>query len=224
MTENEGVAALANPAQLNTRELLEHLEGLDPSTPGLEQLDIDTIAANVDPDALGKQDFSRLLTALERLRAEGAALDVSQVEPTTFAKLIGRASKSQLADVLGKPRLRAVILDEIFRRMGDHLRADQAADTNAVVHWRFTGGTGAGEFDRYETTIKNGSCTAGQYDTAGPERHARVTITLAPSEFLQLIIGRVSAPLLFMTGKLKVKGDLAFAAGLMGLFDLPKAD
>jgi hypothetical protein len=27
---------------------------------------------------------------------------------------------------------------------------------------------------------------------------------------------------LFVTGKIKVKGDLAFAAGLVGYFDLPK--
>lgn len=224
MTEDEGIAALADPAQFSTRELLELLEGLNPSAPGLDTLDVDAIAANVDPDELGKRDFSRLLAALDRLRAEGSALDVGRVEPITFARLIGRVSKAQLADVLGQPRLRAVILDEIFRRMSDHLRVEQAASTNALVHWRFTGGSGEGEFDRYETTIANGSCTAGRYAATGQQSRPRVTITLAPSDFLQLIIGRASAPLLFMTGKLKVKGDLAFAAGLMSLFDLPKAD
>ncbi len=38
-------------------------------------------------------------------------------------------------------------------------------------------------------------------------------------------IGRLvdaSAPVLFMTGKLKIRGDLAFAAGLTGYFHLPR--
>jgi putative sterol carrier protein len=48
-------------------------------------------------------------------------------------------------------------------------------------------------------------------------------VTLAPVEFLKLVTGNASAPLLFMSGKLKVAGDLGFAAGLTSLFNIPKA-
>ena len=48
-------------------------------------------------------------------------------------------------------------------------------------------------------------------------------MTLTPADFLKLATGNASAPVLFMTGKLKVKGDLGFAAGFMSLFNIPKA-
>jgi putative sterol carrier protein len=89
----------------------------------------------------------------------------------------------------------------------------------AVVHWRFTEGSGQGGYDRYESVISRGECSTGRDKTAEP----RVTITVGPYDFLRLITSHASAPVLFMTGKLKVRGDLAFAAGMMGLFDLPRA-
>ncbi|WP_020499408.1 SCP2 sterol-binding domain-containing protein [Sciscionella marina] len=225
MANNDRAEALANPASLRTKQLLDLLDTLGPESPELAALDTEAVAANIDPNTLGKGDLTRLLLAIDRLSSGGGNVDVTQVQPATFARLIGRASKGQLADVLGKPRLRTVILDEIFRRMGEHLRADRAADTRAVVHWRFTGGSGEGGYDRYETVIENGSCAVRKCpNTQGRGATPRVSITLAPADFLQLITGKASAPLLFVTGKLKVKGDLAFAAGMMGLFDLPKAD
>ncbi|MGH3492061.1 MAG: SCP2 sterol-binding domain-containing protein [Sciscionella sp.] len=68
--------------------------------------------------------------------------------------------------------------------------------------------------------IAEGQCHA----TEGRANAPRVTITLSPTDFLRLIAGTASAPMLFMTGKIKIKGDLAFAAGLMSLFDLPRAE
>lgn len=224
MTEDERARALANPESIDAKRLIDLLEELRPDSPEIPTLDIDALTATVDPNELNKTDFSRLLLAIDRLRQGGAELDISQVQPNTFARLIGRASKSQLNDLLEKTELRTVILDEIFRRMGEHLREDRAATVEALVHWRFTGGSGEGGYDRYETLISEGSCTVGKPQRGGGKTHPRVSITLTPTDFLQLITGKASAPLLFVTGKLKVKGDLAFAAGLMGLFDLPKAD
>ena len=85
-----------------------------------------------------------------------------------------------------------------------------------MIHWRFPAGS---DYQRYETAIADGVCTT----VAGKSEQARVTITMHPYEFLCLITGNASAPVLFMTGRLKVRGDLAFAAGLMSLFDLPRA-
>jgi alkyl sulfatase BDS1-like metallo-beta-lactamase superfamily hydrolase len=137
----------------------------------------------------------------------------------TFARLITRASTDQVQGILARPELRTRVLNEIFRRMGDHLRADRATHTRAVVHWRLTGGTGEGGYDRYETIIENGTCALHRESTRDP----RVTITVHPVDFLRLITNNASGAVLFMTGKLKIKGDLGFAAGLTSLFDLPRA-
>jgi alkyl sulfatase BDS1-like metallo-beta-lactamase superfamily hydrolase len=134
----------------------------------------------------------------------------------TFVWFVSRASATQLADLMSHPHLRHVVFDEIFRRMSEHLDPVKAATVRAVVHWRFT--DGADGYDRFETVIANGVCTSG----TEPTDDARVTITLAPAEFLRVVTGGVSVAGLFMRGKVKVKGDIAFAAGLINYFDLPR--
>jgi putative sterol carrier protein len=204
--------------RLRPDELVDLVDGLDPSEPGLAGLDVDVIGRLIDPRKLGKDGFVRILSALDRLAGQGADVDLSKMGAETFARIITRASTDQVQGVMVRPELRARMLDEIFRRMGDHLRADRAAHTNAVVHWRLTGGAGEGGYDRYETIIADGTCTVNHERTQDP----RVTITMHPVDFLRLITRNASAPLLFMTGKVKVKGDLGFAAGMTNLFDLPK--
>jgi hypothetical protein len=205
-------------ARLHPDRLVELLDGLAPDHPGLADLDINTIGQVIDPRALSREQFVRLLATLDRLAGLGANVDLSRMDAPTFARIISRASTDQVQGALGRPELRTRILNEIFRRMGDHLRTDRAARIRAVVHWRLTGGTGDGGYDRYETVIEDGACVVHSRST----RDARVTITLHPVDFLRLITNNASGPVLFMTGKLKIKGDLGFAAGLTSLFDLPR--
>lgn len=205
--------------RLDPAAVLALLDGLDPNDPALADLDINVIGQVVDPRRLGRADFVRLLAALDRLAGVGADVDLSRMDARTFARIIGRASGDQVQGVLARPELRARILDEIFRRMSDHLRADRAAGTTGVVHWRLTGGSGDGGYDRWETVISDGTCVVHRESTRDP----RVTITVHPADFVKLITNNASGPVLFLTGKLKIKGDLAFAAGLTSLFDLPRA-
>ena len=57
--------------------------------------------------------------------------------------------------------------------------------------------------------------------TDEPSWSPRVTLTTDGVDFLKLVTGNVSGPKLFMTGRLKVEGDLMFAAGAAALFRLP---
>ena len=203
--------------KLSPSQLIELLERLDPASARLEQIDIDAIGRAVDPKRLRDGEFRMLIEQVDRL--VGAGVDLSRMGARTFAGLIGRASKKQLTEVLAKPDLRELILDEVFRRMRSHLRVEKTRDVEAVVHWRFPSEPGADDYERYETVIERGECTSRREQTGSP----RVTITVCPYDFLRLITNNASAPVLFMTGKLKVRGDLAFAASMMGLFDLPRA-
>lgn len=195
------------------------LDGLDPADPALAELDINVIGRVVDPRSLGREEFVRLLAALDRLAGLGAHVDLSRMDARTFARIIGRASTAQITGVLARPELRTRILEEIFRRMSEHLRTERAATVRAVVHWRLTGGSGEGGYDRWETVIEDATCVIRRESTRDP----RVTITAHPVDFLKLITNNASGPVLFLTGKLKIKGDLGFAAGLTSLFDLPRA-
>lgn len=191
------------------------LDALDHVAP--DGLDVNTVADAIDPRELGRDDFRRLLESLMRLSEDAPALSLAKVDPTRFATLVSRASRPQLEAVVASLELRERVLDEIFARMGAHLRVDRPLE--AVIHWRLSGGTGAGGYDRYATTISGGSCTVSRtVEGARP----RVTITLSPVDFFRLITHQATPAVLFVTGKIKVKGDLAFAAGLIGYFDLPK--
>lgn len=205
---------------LTPGQLVALVDGLDPDSADLTAVDLDAIARSIDPATLRKHELTTLLAAIDRIGRANPELDLGAVGAGTFARLISRASKDQIQAFMLRPEIRRMVLDQVFlHRMPKHLRAERTKDKHAVAHFRISGGAGDGGYDRYEVVIDHGSCTV----TTDPAAKAQATITLGPVELLRLITGNASAPVLFMTGKLKVRGDLAFAAGLMGLFDLPTA-
>ncbi|WP_410660202.1 SCP2 sterol-binding domain-containing protein [Amycolatopsis sp. lyj-112] len=203
---------------LTGRALVDALERIEPDSAEAHALDVNEVAGAIDPKDLGKDDVRRLLAALGRLAESAPAFDLRKVDPARFANLVARASRTQLESVVAERPLRERVLREIFDRMGAHIRQDRAKTLHAVVHWRLSDGTGDGGYDRYETVISHGECTVGRDMKEKP----RVTITIAPVDFFRLITHQATPAVLFVTGKIKVKGDLAFAAGLIGFFDLPK--
>lgn len=216
MSEPQGAGA--ELGALKPRELVELLDRMNPADVAAQNIDVDAIGRAIDPRKLRRNDLSALLSAIARLAEAGADVDLSKMGPDTFAKIITEASREQLQAVLADPGLRARIVGEIFRRMGDHVRADRARGVDAVVHWRLSEGTGAGGYDRWETVIADSACSVNREMAGKP----KATITLSPADFLKLVTQNASAPVLFLTGKLKVRGDLAFAAQLSALFDLPR--
>jgi putative sterol carrier protein len=142
--------------------------------------------------------------------------EFASVDPARFAELVKGASRDQLTELMAGPD-RSKILDEIFRRFTTQFRADRAGDTSAVIHWHL-GGRADGVDDHFEVVVADGACTISETPAAEPN----LAITMAGAEFLQLLSGAANPMMLFMTGKLKAKGDLALAANLANLFDLPK--
>jgi putative sterol carrier protein len=143
--------------------------------------------------------------------------DFTSVDPKKFAQIVKSTPDSQLAEVM-QSDLRAKILDEVFGRMPASFRADRAGSTNAVIHWVITGRPDGGA-DTYEVVIADGACTVS--DT--PQKEPRLTVTLGPVDFLKVVSSNANPVMMFMTGKLKAKGDLGLAANIANLFDLPKA-
>jgi hypothetical protein len=141
----------------------------------------------------------------------------SNVDPEQFAKLVKSTPDAQIAQVM-QSEARGKILDEVFTRMPTLFRPDRAGATNAVVHWNITGRPDGGT-DTYEVVIENGTCTTS--DKA--ERDPKLALTMGPVDFLKIITGAGNPVMMFMTGKLKAKGDLGLAANIANLFDMPKA-
>ena len=66
----------------------------------------------------------------------------------------------------------------------------------------------------------DGACRAGD----SPEREPKVTIKVGGVNFLKLAAGKTSGPVLFMTGKLKLEGDVMLASRLTSFFRIPSAN
>jgi putative sterol carrier protein len=141
----------------------------------------------------------------------------ANVEPKEFAKLVKSTPDDKIAEVMSGD-LRGKILSEVFNRMPSLFRADRAGSTNSVIHWNITGRPDGGT-DTYEIVIENGACTVS--DT--PQRDPKLSLTMGPVEFLKIVSGGANPVMMFMTGKLKAKGDLGLAANIANLFDIPKA-
>lgn len=151
-------------------------------------------------------------------RADDAtqAIDTGQVDAEEFARHLGSVTDDQLEEMMSGP-LRDQILAEVFARMERHFRADAAGATEAVIRWRI-GGHADGGHAEYETVIAAGACTVREGFAADS---ARVTFTIDGPDFLRLVTGHAAGPMLFMTGKLKIEGDMMFAAGTASLFRIP---
>ena len=144
-------------------------------------------------------------------------IDPSRIDANELAKNMAQATDEQLEGLMSGP-MREQILSEVFRRMEEHFRADAARDTDAVIHWRIGGRADSGH-DEFETVIAGGSCRVSEgFQSDG----ARVTFTIGGADFLRLVTGNAAGPMLFMTGKLKIEGDMMFAASTASLFTIPK--
>jgi putative sterol carrier protein len=146
--------------------------------------------------------------------SETESIDTSAVDPQEFAQQIGKASDDDLREAMAGP-LRDQIIGEIFKRMEEHYRG---GGQSAVIHWRITGRPDGGE-DRWEVVVADGACAT----SPEPKSDPRVTLTLAGVDFLKLVTGNASGPMMFMTGKLKIEGDLMFSAQIQSMFTIPQA-
>ncbi|MFI7433490.1 SCP2 sterol-binding domain-containing protein [Micromonospora haikouensis] len=136
--------------------------------------------------------------------------------PKEFAQLVKSTPDAKIVEVMSG-ELRGKVLSEVFGRMPKLFRADRAGSTNAVIHWGITGRPDGGT-DTYEIVVADGACTVNE----SPQHDPKLSLTMAPLDFLKIVSGGANPVMMFMTGKLKAKGDLGLAANIANLFDIPK--
>jgi putative sterol carrier protein len=147
--------------------------------------------------------------------SDGAeAIDTSAVDSGEFARNIEKTPDDQLREAMAGP-LRDQIIGEIFKRMEQHYRG---GGQSGVIHWKITGRSDGGE-DHWEVVVADGACSA----SSKPESEPRVTLTLSGVDFLKLVTGNAGGPMMFMSGKLKIEGDLMFSTQIQSMFRIPGA-
>jgi putative sterol carrier protein len=108
------------------------------------------------------------------------------------------------------------VLGQVFAGMVDSFNPAKAAGQQATVQYEISAPDGTHE---WAMRIADGRCEV----EPGRAESPRVTIRIGLADFLRLITGKANGMQLFMTGKLKVSGDLFFAQTYQGWFDRPQA-
>ena len=104
---------------------------------------------------------------------------------------------------------------EVMRAMPAALVPEKAEGVNAKVQFEFTGEGGG----QYVIDIHDGACQVSE----GTADDAKTTVTVAASDYVDIIAGRLDGMKAFMSGKLKVKGDVAFMLKFQQMFDPKRA-
>ena len=155
----------------------------------------------------------------ENEAAAAGADAIGDADASQLAAMLSQVTDEQLAEAMAHPEGRQTVLDEIFRRMAEHVEPGAVDDVDAVVHFRITEAPGGGA-DTFEVVIKDGGVTV---NTEPQTEKPKVTLTAAPVPFLKLVTGQQSGPVMFLTGKLKIDGDVLFASRMTSFFRIPTA-
>jgi len=92
---------------------------------------------------------------------------------------------------------------------GSRFKPDRAAGTNAVIQYDISGDGGG----TWHAVIKDGTCAVAE-GPAQPGSHAADV----GQDWLDMTSGKQSGQMLFMSGKLKLKGDMGLAMKLGSMF------
>jgi putative sterol carrier protein len=100
---------------------------------------------------------------------------------------------------------------EIFTEINSRLETDpsKVAGTNAVYKFDLSGDDGG----EYHINLKDGKGEAGPGAPADPN----ITISMAAADFVDLATGKLDGTMAFMSGKLKIKGDMGLAMKLQSV-------
>lgn len=137
------------------------------------------------------------------------------LDARTLARLARRTPEPLLRAAV-MPPTRSLVVAEIFRRMPRQLRA-KAGAPDAVIRWDIGYGKGDAA-DTWFAVFEGGACrTSRRHEGALP----RTTITVSALDFVRMASGAANPMELWQQGRLKISGDLFFAAQLQSMFTIP---
>jgi acyl dehydratase/putative sterol carrier protein len=102
-------------------------------------------------------------------------------------------------------------LDQIFQGMQERFQPDKASGVDATVQWLIADG---GEEKPYALTIKDGGFSWEHGQSESPT----VTLSTDSDSFVALMTGKAQGATLYMSGKLRIQGDLMLAQRMSSFF------
>ncbi len=177
------------------------------STPGEAPTQAESTGTNgASAEAASAPVATDAPAAAETPAAEGGGASTSDL-----VGLIEGKSDEEIVELiksLGEDSFFGGLFDEMAKRF----LPDKAAGKTAVIEYDINMPDGTKSF---QLDIAAGSCTI-NHDAP---KDASVTLMLSAPDFLRLISGKLNGMTAFMSGKLKLKGDMMLAQTMQGWFD-----
>jgi putative sterol carrier protein len=104
---------------------------------------------------------------------------------------------------------------EIFDQMAANLNTDAAKGMNSTIQFNLSGDSGG----QWYVTIKDGKAEV----TKGTASAPNMTLSMTAQDYVDMIMGKLNGQMAFMSGKLKISGDMGLAMKMQSLFKRPGA-
>lgn len=101
----------------------------------------------------------------------------------------------------------------IFPQMAERFIPGKAEGVDAVIQFDLSGENGG----LYWLKISSGSCAAGE----GAVENPKMTLRASADDYASVVSGQINPMQAFMSGKIKVQGDMGIAMKLQTMFDQP---
>lgn len=134
-------------------------------------------------------------------------------DPQEIAESIKGLSDEDLNTRLKEQGIDAT-LKQIFDGMQDAFQPDKAQGVSAVIQYDIESDEGT---KSWTVNIGDGKCVTNEGAADSP----RLTLALKVTDFVRLIFRQADGTQLFMSGKLKLKGDMMFAMQMQNFFQQP---
>jgi putative sterol carrier protein len=102
---------------------------------------------------------------------------------------------------------------DIFKEMPANLNADAAKGMNATIQFNLAGDNGG----QWYVAIKDGKAEVTQGTAPSPN----MTLSMTAQDYVDMIMGKLNGQMAFMSGKLKISGDMGLAMKMQTLFKRP---
>ena len=102
---------------------------------------------------------------------------------------------------------------DIFAEMPKQLDANAAKGMNSTIQFNLSGDNGG----QWYVNIKDGTLEVKE----GVHPSPSMTMTMAGTDYVDMTTGKLNGQMAFMSGKLKISGDMGLAMKMQTLFKRP---
>lgn len=103
-------------------------------------------------------------------------------------------------------------VSEFFAKVPESVNTDKIQGMNATFLFDISGDNGG----QFAVAIADGAATV----TEGAVDNPSITLSLTDENFVDLVTGKLNGQTAFLTGKLKIKGDMGLAMKLGSIFSM----